>query len=211
MLLENLFQYRFDQMTVDELTVCASGFSISGFGSPYFSNVMEQGILQNVGELSTESLKEVARGFIFSMRGSKMIHQVLLPRLQPILREFTINELCYMLYSYHDKGYLPKLFAAEVEAQCKKYLVEKGADEVTLEELALIVKVFCTTRTAHRDFHKILETNILMRMPDLRNNIKILHAIGLSFEESGLCSIDTLKALKKEVFQVETENQVFED
>lgn len=45
MLMENLFQYRFDQMTVDELTVCASGFSISGFGSPYFSNMMEQGIL----------------------------------------------------------------------------------------------------------------------------------------------------------------------
>lgn len=40
-LLENLFVYRFEQMTVDELTVCASGFSISGFGTPYFSSVIE--------------------------------------------------------------------------------------------------------------------------------------------------------------------------
>lgn len=144
------------------------------------------------------------------MRGSKTIHQVLLPRLQPILNEFTINELCYMLYSYHDKGHIPKTFAAEVEKQCKQYMIENG-DDLTLEELALIAKVFCTARTAHRDFHKILETSILMRMPDLRKNIKILHSIGLSFEESGLCSIDTLKALKKEVFQVETENQVFDD
>jgi len=74
LLLENLFISRFDQMTVDELTTCASGFSISGFGTPYFNNVLEQGVLSNVGGLSNESLKEVARGFIFSMRGSKMLH-----------------------------------------------------------------------------------------------------------------------------------------
>ena len=50
--LENLFTRRFEQMTVDELTTCASGFSISGFGSPYFSKVLEQGILENIGHLS---------------------------------------------------------------------------------------------------------------------------------------------------------------
>ena len=74
LLLENLFIQRFDQMTVDELTTCASGFSISGYGTPYFSSVVEQGVLANVGHLSNESLKEVARGFIFSMRGSKTLH-----------------------------------------------------------------------------------------------------------------------------------------
>ena len=70
--------------------------------------------------------------------------------------------------------------------------------------------MFCTTRTAGRDFHKLLETTILMRMPELRENLKLLHNIGLKFEESGLCSIDTLKALKKEVFQVELDKQVFD-
>ena len=49
-----------------------------------------------------------------------------------------------------------------------------------------------------------------MRMPDMRENLKILHAIGLKFEESGLCSIDTLKALKKEVFQEEVQQAVFD-
>jgi len=66
------------------------------------------------------------------------------------------------------------------------------------EELALIAKVFCTTRTASRDFHKLLESQILMKIPVLRKDLKVLHAIGRSFEESGLCSLDTLKALKKE-------------
>ena len=34
--LETLFLRRIEQMTVDELTTCASGFSISGYGTPYF-------------------------------------------------------------------------------------------------------------------------------------------------------------------------------
>ena len=114
-----------------------------------------------------------------------------------------------MLYSYHDVGYLPKMLSAEVEAECKKALIERG-NEMKLEEIALMVKVFCNTRSASRDFHKLLETTILIRMPDMRENLKILHAIGLKFEETGLCSIDTLKALKKEVFQLEVEQQVYD-
>ena len=72
-----------------------------------------------------------------------------------------------------------------------------------------MVKVFCTTRTAGRDFHKLLETTILMKIPELRKNFKVLHTIGLNFEKSGLCSLDTIKALKKEVFQMEVELEVF--
>ena len=104
---------------------------------------------------------------------------------------------------------MPKMLAQEVESICKKKLMEEG-DELKIQEVALMVKVFCTTRSAGRDFHKLLETTILMRMPELRENLKILYRIGLYFEESGLCSIDTLKALKKEVFQVELEEQVFD-
>lgn len=75
-----------------------------------------------------------------------------------------------------------------------------AGNELSLKELALIVKVFCTTRTAHRDFHKLLETTVLMRIPELRQDLKTMHAIGYQFESSGLCSLDMMKALKKEVF-----------
>ena len=36
-----------------------------------------------------------------------------------------------------------------------------------------------------------------------------MHQIGYSFEESGLCSMDTLKAFKKEYFQSEAERDMF--
>ena len=113
-----------------------------------------------------------------------------------------------MLYSFHEVGYVPKSFAKEVEQFVKVRLSD--TKEVTIQELALMVKVFCSTRTAERDFHKLLETTILIRMPDLRKDFKVLHAIGYKFEESGLCSLDTMKALKKEVFQIQVENEVFE-
>jgi len=39
--LEMLFLKRFDQMTLDEMTCCACGFAISGFGSQYLFTLME--------------------------------------------------------------------------------------------------------------------------------------------------------------------------
>ena len=64
--LEQLFLRRFDQMSTEEITTCASGFAVSGYGSPYFVSLLEQGVLANIGKFSNESLKEIARGFIFS-------------------------------------------------------------------------------------------------------------------------------------------------
>lgn len=112
-----------------------------------------------------------------------------------------------MLYAYNEVGYLPKGFAKEIEDKVFAHLVK--TETIAPNEIALITKVFCKTRSASRDFHKLLETTILMRMGDLKNDMKILHSIGYSFEESGLCSLDTLKALKKEVFQQEVENEIF--
>lgn len=190
------------------MTTCACGFSISGYGTPYFTTLLEQGILRHVGEVDLEGLKEIARGFVFSIRGSKTFLQMLLPRFRLQLQDFTTNELCYMLYAYNDVGYLPKSFTKEVEERVFTKLIK--TEEISPQEIALITKVFCKTRTGSRDFHKLLETTILMRMGDLKEDMKILHSIGASFEESGLCSLDTLKALKKQVFQSEVENEVFE-
>jgi hypothetical protein len=39
--LEMIFLKRFDQMAIDEMTCCAAGFAISGFGSQYLFTLME--------------------------------------------------------------------------------------------------------------------------------------------------------------------------
>lgn len=134
---------------------------------------------------------------------------MLLPRLRPLLHEFNLHELCMMLNAYHEVGYLPKQFASEVEAQVKKHLLGEFTEKLAPSELAMIAKAFCKTRTASREFHKLLESQILMSIPEMRSDLKIIHAIGLCFEESGLCSLDTLKALKKEAFQVDLEKDVY--
>ena len=40
-----------------------------------------------------------------------------------MLGDFTPSELCYLMYAYHESGYLPKNFAAEIESLIKKRLV----------------------------------------------------------------------------------------
>jgi hypothetical protein len=79
--LETLFVQRFDQMSPDEMTVCACGFAISGFGSPFMFNFIEQNMVQNIDQFNAQNVKELCRAFIFSQRGSKNICQVLMPRV----------------------------------------------------------------------------------------------------------------------------------
>jgi hypothetical protein len=61
-------------MGQDEMTCCASGFAISGFGSPFLFKFIEQNMLEVVAEFKTENLKEMCRAFVFSKRGSKLLH-----------------------------------------------------------------------------------------------------------------------------------------
>lgn len=92
----------------------------------------------------------------------------MMPRFQTILSEFTPSELCYLLYAYHEVGYVPKPFATEIESLVKRRLLE--TEEITPQEISLIVRVFCNTRTASRDFHRLLETCVLMRLNDLKQD-----------------------------------------
>jgi hypothetical protein len=47
-------------MTVDEMTCCAAGFSISGFGSQYLFTLMEQGVTSNLDKFQeANNVKEV--------------------------------------------------------------------------------------------------------------------------------------------------------
>jgi len=58
-------------MTVDEMTCCASGFAISGFGNQYLFDLFEKGVMANFDKFEGENIKEICRAFIFSLRGSK--------------------------------------------------------------------------------------------------------------------------------------------
>ncbi len=111
------------------------------------------------------------------------------------------------MHGYHRVDYLPKPFAKQIEDEVVKSL--RQTETIPIEDIALIVKVFCTSRSGSREFHKLLETTVLQRLEDLKKNMNVLYSIGFKFEESGLCSLDTLKILKKSVFVTELEKDVF--
>jgi hypothetical protein len=53
-----------------------------------------------------------------------MLLSVVLPRIRPILHEFTCSELCYMMNAYHTANYLPKQLASEIEISVKKHILD---------------------------------------------------------------------------------------
>jgi hypothetical protein len=77
------------------------------------------------------------------------------------------------LHAYHKVGYLPKPFAKEIEEGVLKSL--RNVKEIPPDQIALITKVFCTTRSGSREFHKLLETTILTRLEDLKKDMNILY------------------------------------
>lgn len=59
------------------------------------------------------------------------------------------------------------------------------------------------TRQMSWEFQKLLETTIFLWIEDLRKNMGILHFIGEKFEETGMCSPETLRMLKEEAYKFE--------
>ena len=111
------------------------------------------------------------------------------------------------MHGYSKSGFLPKPFSKLLETEIAKTL--RDTENVTNEEIQLMAQVFCRSRVGSREFHKLLEMTILTKLDDLMKEPKILHSIGFEFENSGLCSLDTMKILKKKMFQVEMEQEVF--
>jgi hypothetical protein len=81
-----------------------------------------------------------------------------------------------MLHAYFKAGYLPKIFATEIETEVVKTL--RNIKDIPIEQLSLITSVFCSTRTGSREFHKLLETAVITRLDDLKKKMEILYAIG---------------------------------
>jgi len=206
MKMEMLLINRFEQLTIEEITCVICGFAISGFGTPYFFQLCEKSVLKNFSKISPEGFKELCKGFIYPIRGSKALFEVMLPRVRQLLPQFCCNELCYILNAYHKKEVLPKDFAKDLEIGVVKFL--RNTKEIKLEEIATIANVYCKTRAGSRELHKLLEFTIIEKLGEFRKKPNILHYIGEKFEESGLCSIDVLKLMKKEFFMNDIEKTI---
>ena len=70
-LIEEMLISRFEQLSKDEICVAVCAFAMSGYGTPYLYKVFEAALKSETSNLTVQQTKEVARGFIFSLKGSK--------------------------------------------------------------------------------------------------------------------------------------------
>jgi hypothetical protein len=81
-------------------------------------------------------VQEVCRAFVFTKRGTKVLFQMLLPRIQTIFHSFTVRELCYIFYGYSKIGVAPKPFMSQLETKIAETV--RDTENVELEILQLV-------------------------------------------------------------------------
>ena len=78
-------------------------------------SLLEKAITRETVDFSLSTVKEICRSFIFSIRGTKEVYEVMLPHIRRNLDSFSCNEKCYLLLSFHKRKVLTKQFAKELE------------------------------------------------------------------------------------------------
>ena len=163
----------------------------------------EKVISQNLDNLTdNDSIKEITRSLIFSQRGSRDFVKLFTPRIEQKIDLLTFTEQCYLLQSLFNHGSLTKKTAQYIEQLITDSKL-RDVEAASPEDLMIITQTFCKTRVGSRQFHKLLEATILMRLNDIAQNIQILRSIGYAFESTGLVNIDTLRVLKDKAFHAE--------
>ena len=137
-------------MTPTELTCAACGFAVSGYGTDYLFKLFELEILKHITDFDASNDKEVCRAFIFSLRGSKEIYNMMLPRIMARIENYTFNEKCFFLHAFHEKGLLSKKISKDLQYYIGETL--KEPEKLSLEELSTVVNVMTKTRACSRDF-----------------------------------------------------------
>ncbi|CAI2364484.1 unnamed protein product [Moneuplotes crassus] len=198
---------RLEQLMIEEMVCASACFSISGQGSNTLFRLFEREVLRHP-DFDFKTLRDVCKSFIFSMRGSAEIFRHFEPRIRQYLDRFSCNEKCFILSVYFQKRCLTKVFQNELEKSIAQRL--RMTEEITIEEIAMIVNVYTTTRACGREMQKLMEFTVLKRLDDLRSNLKMYHFIGAKFEQSGFCSIDTMRVLKDQLKIVQAEQAMFE-
>ena len=193
---------RYEQLMIEEMVCATACFSIAGQGSNTLFRLFEREILRSQNN-DFRTLRDIWKSFIFSMRGSVECFKFFEPRIRQYLDSFSCNEKWFILSVYYQKRVLSKVFQNELERSIAQRL--RQTEEITLEELAMIVNVYTTTRACGREFQKLMEFTVLQRLDDLRSNLKMYHFIGAKFEKSGFWSIDTIRVLKDQLKIVNAE------
>ena len=68
-------------MTPSEITCAACGFAIAGVGSDYMYKLYEIETLKHIKNFNVDNDKEVCRAFLFSLRGTPELYNMMLPRI----------------------------------------------------------------------------------------------------------------------------------
>lgn len=201
--LEEIILKRTDSIDLNEASMLSCAFSISGYGTPDLYVTIENKLINRFNEIDKSAFREVVRGYIISNIGSDKLFILTLSDFinnpEGKIPDFTITEYAYIMKAYYDRlkvenyyknlnlktDTLNKLFAI-LENKVIKML--KNPKDVLLEEICSICHYYCLTKNISRDFQKVVEELIKVRIVDIRTTPKVNKFLYDNFLDSGMCS-----------------------
>jgi hypothetical protein len=191
--MEEILLARYEQLTIDEASIIACGFAVSGYGSDLLFSYLEKIILSQYSLIDNKSFRSVIRGFVVSLLGSDEFFLLCKSRIIENLNLFNITELVYIVKCYSDKKLNDKEFNEALEKQIAE--ICKKPEKMLLEEICAVADAVCSTGAFSREFQKLFELAINSRIKDIVANPKVSKFLFNAYYQSGMCSVGLMNIL----------------
>jgi hypothetical protein len=193
--IEDIILSRYEQLELSEATVIACGYAISGCGSNLLFEYLEKLITSKFSQLDKTGFRETVRALVVSLNGSPQFFQLIKHNLKNNLNLFNVTEKVYITKSFFDKKQGDKDFYLLLENSITENLVNHK--DLMLEEICAVADCLCNTRVFSREFQKLFEHVLSMRIKDITGNPKVSQFLYNTFYSTGMCSVGLMNLLMK--------------
>ena len=144
--------------------------------------------------MTIEEYKLFVKGFFFTYRINEKYIDYVIKKFPGFKNELNPSELAQLAKSFYifEKEDLP--IFKEIESMII-WLFQNDPDILTKEDLYQIVFCFTVTRMGSRQFYKILEFSLTLKLKELGKDPELSDKLFQMFDKSGLCSINFLEKL----------------
>lgn len=191
--IEDIILSRFEQLELNEVTVIACGFAISGTGSDLFYHYMEKQIISNFTQLDKQGFREVVRALVISQNASPEFFQLIKHNIKNHLDMFNLNEKVLITKCFASTKHGDKELFSQIEKSISDLLL--NINNVLLDEICIIAECLCTSKVFSREFQKLFEHVISQKIKEITINKKVCQFLYKTFYQSGMCSVGLMNIL----------------
>ncbi len=204
--IEDIILSRYEQLELNDATVIACGYSVSGAGSNLLFDYMEKLITSKFTQLDKNGFRETVRAFIISQSGTPQFFMMMMYNIKDHLELFNLQEKVLIVKCYSDKKYGNEEFYSIMEKAISKDMGD--VNELLLDEICMVAASICENQVYSREFQKLFEHVVAQRINDITANKKVSKFLYNLFFKSGMCSVGLMNMFHKSFSEANSKSSV---